>query len=920
MAVVYHAHDLKHGREVAIKVLQPELALVLGTDRFHREIELEARLQHPNILALYDSGEVGKCLYCVMPYVEGGSLRDRLDHEKHLSLEESFRILRQVGDALTHAHGKGIVHRDVKPENILIEDGHARLADFGIARVVSDVGAEKLTQSGIVIGTPAYMSPEQASADPVDSRSDQYGLACVLFEMLAGEPPFTGATPRAVLARQMQEPPRSLEVVRPDVPKGVSQAILKALAKVPAGRFSTVDDFLAAVESPAPVILRENTSRSRGLILAAVIILAAVGSVVGWRLSLADGVLLSENKIAVFPLVARGVGEDGTGAGRSVAYLIEAALEHAEPLRLIDATSRLREDQVSSPDLISSAAANEIARAQGAAYYLRGVVQGHRDSTTVILQLFDVQGDSLVAQRSAAGEVTETPLHHLGLDALKALLPRLIDPSREVDLTPLRDRRADAIALWMQGERHYRQSRFSSALDLYERALGADSALAIAAVKGAQAAGWLHEIDRGETMIEIALSVDSLLPERYTVLARGLRGFFAGEADSAVSWLQTALQLSPEWPDAATALGEVYNHLLPSAGPLDSLAVSMYESALASDSGFAPPLFHMAEATIRKGNFDDAELLLGRFETVNPDPNLVHHLRLMLNCVERPSEMDWTSQAGANSGAVLSAGKNLAGAGYQFECAEAAMRAVLAESEASRAEHWGAFLGLQGILVATGRDREAVALIDSVAVQSGTTRSLFVLGALAGAQMQDQAAELDAFARDRFGEYYHKLQRAEPIWILANWHRSLGNHARVDSLQKIISVAAATTGQKRDQILAAGVAAQAALAHDTARAISLLLNLPSSAGVELEWGFSGGLPAERILLPMLLLEQGRYAESLLAASVFDHPLPITFLQYLPVSLAIRLKAAKAVGNTRAAGVYRQRLQELYREDLIVSSQ
>jgi len=207
MATVYLAEDLKHHRPVAIKVLLPELAAVLGPERFLQEIEIAAGLQHPHILPLYDSGSVGDStglLYYVMPYVEGESLRDRLAREKQLSVDDALQISREVADALSYAHSRGVVHRDIKPENILIQSGHAVVADFGIARAIDRAGGESLTATGMALGTPAYMSPEQAAGSrDLDGRSDLYSLACVLYEMLAGEAPFTGPTVESLVHQHL---------------------------------------------------------------------------------------------------------------------------------------------------------------------------------------------------------------------------------------------------------------------------------------------------------------------------------------------------------------------------------------------------------------------------------------------------------------------------------------------------------------------------------------------------------------------------------------------------------------------------------------------------------------------------------------------------------------------------------------------
>jgi len=247
MATVYLAEDLKHGRPVAIKVLAPELAAALGRERFLREIATAARLSHPHILPLHDSGEANGFLYFVMPYVEGESLRDRLVREKQLPIEDAITIVRQVASALSYAHSRDVVHRDVKPDNVLLSEGGAIVADFGIAGAVLAAGG-RLTQTGIILGTPAYMSPEQGAGERgLDGRSDVYSLGCVLYEMLTGEPPFTGPTAQAIIAKRFTEPAPSARRLRDTVSLAVDRAIAKALARAPADRFATPHDFAKAL-------------------------------------------------------------------------------------------------------------------------------------------------------------------------------------------------------------------------------------------------------------------------------------------------------------------------------------------------------------------------------------------------------------------------------------------------------------------------------------------------------------------------------------------------------------------------------------------------------------------------------------------------------------------------------------------------
>src|SRR5476649_1367814 len=241
MATVFLTEDLKHKRKVALKVLKPELAAVLGAERFVQEITTTASLQHPHILPLLDSGEADGLLYYVMPFVAGETLRARLERERQLPLDDALRITSEVADALGAAHALGIIHRDIKPENILLQGGHALVADFGIALAVQQAGGARMTQTGLSLGTPQYMAPEQAMGDrAVDARVDIYALGAVSYEMLTGEPPHTGANAQSIVAKLLTEPVRPVSVLRPAVPPYVDGALHVALQKLPADRFATV--------------------------------------------------------------------------------------------------------------------------------------------------------------------------------------------------------------------------------------------------------------------------------------------------------------------------------------------------------------------------------------------------------------------------------------------------------------------------------------------------------------------------------------------------------------------------------------------------------------------------------------------------------------------------------------------------------
>jgi serine/threonine protein kinase len=391
MATVYLAHDLRHDRPVALKLLHPDLAASLGNDRFQREIRLAARLQHPHILTVYDSGEAAGRLWFTMPYVEGESLRGRLARERQLPVEDAIRIAREAAQALQYAHDHEVIHRDIKPENLLLtRDGNTLVADFGIARGPSGSAESRLTETGLAIGTPAYMSPEQAAGDRgLDARSDLYSLAAVLYEMLAGQPPFTGATTQAMLARRFTEAAPSVRALRPSVPDVVDQAIRKALAAVPADRFSTAAQFAqalgATVPTPVPTVVtpaepsqpapappsRAPQATSRRAPLAAVLVLGiliGLGVLFAWRRTQGgNGVPGGSRVLAVLPFENLGDSAD--------AYFADGVTDEV----------RTKLAKVGGLDVIARGSSNEyrgtqkraqeIAQELGASYLLTGTVR-----------------------------------------------------------------------------------------------------------------------------------------------------------------------------------------------------------------------------------------------------------------------------------------------------------------------------------------------------------------------------------------------------------------------------------------------------------------------------------------------------------------------------------------------------------------
>ncbi len=472
MATVFVAQDLRHERRVAIKVLHPELAASVGADRFDREIKVSARLQHPHILSLYDSGVADGLMFYVMPFVEGESLRDRLDRENMLPVDDALRIILEIADALGYAHGLGIVHRDIKPENVLLQGGHALVADFGIARAVTSLDDSKLTQTGTTVGTPLYMSPEQAHGNEVGPSGDLYSLACVGYEMLTGQPPFTGANPRAIMARHTMEAVPSLRVVRDTVPEEVEEALLWALAKVPADRPQTAAQFTEALGTPLSALATRRTATRPRLTAARPAVTPQA-----WRRPavIAGGalVLVLSGVAAAVALrgTNRGAGYGGLDSTRvavlyfddlspnhELAYLAdgltEGLISALGGARGLNVVSRGGAEQVRGRAL----GTDSIARLLNAALLVQGSVRPDGENVRVSLELVDGVSGAVIARASIGRPAAEA----LALrDSLVAQATELVRRQLGSEIR-LRDQRAgasnpDAWVLLQRAERLRKQ-------------------------------------------------------------------------------------------------------------------------------------------------------------------------------------------------------------------------------------------------------------------------------------------------------------------------------------------------------------------------------------------------------------------------------------------------------------------------------
>jgi serine/threonine protein kinase len=575
MAVVYLARDLRHGRLVALKVLRAELGSAMGAERFDREIRVAAQLVHPHILPLLDSGEAAGRLWYAMPFIEGESLRARLDRERQLSVDESLRLTREVADALAHAHARGILHRDIKPENILLSGGHALVADFGIAKALDESGADHLTSTGFALGTPVYMSPEQGAAErSLDSRSDLYSLACVTYEMLVGEPPFTGPTAQVVMARRLSQPVPSARIARPQVSDAVEAALRKALAPVPADRFATTTEFAAALTAattpPTPALAGSKPNRTGVAIAVGVLLVSALG-VWGWRRHAASAPTAaalpgadSGLRLAVLPF--RSLSKDSADAyfADGLSEEVNATLSNLGGLQVIAPTSVM-------PYRGTTKTPAEIAGELGVDALLEATVFKAGDSVRINVRLIDPRSQAvswnqqytrtmrnvLAVQGDVATQVARVLRVQLASTEARSL-------ARPPTTNP------DAYDHYLRGLSHGEgRAATDSAISEYERAAALDPSFA--AAWGLIARGYLtlsfnfeedrRWLDRAEAAINRALAVDSATAEAW--LAKGdlewnaVGGWHFEESLAAV---RRALRIRPSYADAHASLGSLLFH------------------------------------------------------------------------------------------------------------------------------------------------------------------------------------------------------------------------------------------------------------------------------------------------------------------------------------------------------------------------
>jgi len=525
MATVYLALDLKHDRLVALKVLHPQIASALGPERFLREIKVAARLNHPHIVPLHDSGQAGDLLYYVMPYVDGESLRERLTREKQLAVEDALEIARDVAAALDYAHRQQVVHRDIKPENVMLHEGEALVTDFGIAKAVSVAGGQSLTQTGVAVGTPAYMSPEQAAGEgEPDGRSDVYSLGCMLYEMLAGVTPFTGPTAQAVITKRFTEPVPSVRATRTTVPESVEQAVTKALARVPADRFATAAQLAHALA-------------------------LHTGTTPPGTTPVSTETATSAKSIAVLPFADMSPSKDQEYFCEGMAEELINALLKIEELHVASRTSAFgfkgRDQDVQS-----------IGRQLNVSAVLGGSVRKAGNRLRITAQLINVaDGYHIWSERYDRDmEDVFAIQDEIAQNIARALRVVLSDKEkRAIEKAPTAN--VQAYECYLRGRQFFHQWRRRSveyARRMFERAIEIDPDYALAWAGIADCSAFIYtywdasaaHLDRAESASRKALELDADLAEVQT--SRGLALAFAKRFDEAEQAFETAIRLSPK--------------------------------------------------------------------------------------------------------------------------------------------------------------------------------------------------------------------------------------------------------------------------------------------------------------------------------------------------------------------------------------
>ncbi|HEY7193460.1 MAG TPA: serine/threonine-protein kinase, partial [Gemmatimonadales bacterium] len=626
MSRVFVAEETRLGRRVVIKVLPPDLALEMRVDRFNREVQLSASLQHPHIVPLLAAGGADDLLYYTMPFVEGEPLRTKLSREGELPVRDTVRILTDVADALAYAHGRGLVHRDIKPDNVLLSGNHAVVADFGVAKALSQAKTESgLTSVGVALGTPAYMAPEQAAGDPnIDARADIYAFGAMAYEMLTGRSPFAGLAPHQMLAAHVTEPVVPITDRRPTLSPALASLVMACLEKNPADRPQNAGELLRALEDMAtpsgsmavtsPVAtVRHALRRPRNRVLA-VAVLAAALIAAGWiAFRPRRAVVLDPNLVAIAPFDVFGGGADLQLWREGLVDVLSRSLDGAGPLRTVSPTLIVRRWGGRRAD---TQTAQTLGRETGARTVVSGILIGAGDSVRLQAFVLDVPGANLLAAfelREKADRIDRLA------DSLTVGVLRELGRTRAIGLVrsaSLGSHSLPALKAFLQGEQFLRRSEWDSALVYHQRAIALDSGFTLAWSHAGMAAGWTHSavdsISRTYKLRAGALNHGLAPRESLIVVSESLASVvYAGPQQVAGAWwtygkrliatLDDAVRRYPNDPELWYMLGDARFHAGALAGVSPRASLEAFDRAIALDSAFTPSYVHSVPLGLEYG-------------------------------------------------------------------------------------------------------------------------------------------------------------------------------------------------------------------------------------------------------------------------------------------------------------------------------
>jgi eukaryotic-like serine/threonine-protein kinase len=727
MATVYLARDLRHKRLVALKVVRPELGGREGVERFLREIELAARLQHPHILPVFDSGVIDDgggtpIPYFVMPYVEGETLRQLLQREGRLPVDAALTLAGEVADALAYAHAKGVVHRDIKPENILLSDGHAVVADFGVAKALEQgtavspsAGSTRLTWAGMAMGTPQYMSPEQATGDAaVDARADQYSLACVLYEMLAGEPPFAGITAQAVIAKSLTAPRPHVGRVRAGIPPPLDAAVVKGLAVEPAGRYPDMASMRSALRAAGATT---SPGMRRRVLLAGGMAALVAGAGV-WLSTRPPRPIVAPaaEMLAVLPFHTSGPGVEFLGEG--MVDLLATNLRGVGGIKTVDPRAVLQRwsgaRRGDSDDLTRALA---VGRDLDAYSVVLGSAVSTGGRVRLAADLHTVDGERLGrAQVDGPTDSVLTLVDRLSVALLRDVW-RSREPLPNLSIASLTTDSLAALRAYLQGERYYRRLDFDSALSAYSRAVEVDSTFALAHLRRALVFGWTSGYGNPESYqaAVAGLRFAERLPPRSRRLLNGYRLFNEG-SPLAIDSMSAFVAEYPDDLEGWYTYGEALYHLRDLVPNEPDTIMAAFDSVIAGDSALTPAVIHPLELTLMYRDSARFQRYLRLFERTASAPHLAAH-RVAARMVWGPPPSDSAMRTALRTvpypliNAVLSAYRDEASTSDTVLARMERLQKNMANPTARRFAPIARGFALVGL----GRLREAQSMVDTVA-------------------------------------------------------------------------------------------------------------------------------------------------------------------------------------------------------------